>query len=204
MRIGIGLLVGLLGSIGGAAHADLHVVSEVDTGATGKIIVEQWLSSNRSYRGQGQIAYLADLQRKELLLVDHERRRVTRYELVDPKPLGAFQFEITLTGERGRVGPWAAEEFKVANLAQPGVEYRVWTTREIDAETQHYFNFVRRLPGGGALAASLQQLEGFPVRIVTLIRGPAGDQRVVSEVIKIDNAHPPRGIYEAPEGYVEK
>ncbi len=195
MRVLVGFVVGLLA---GAASADLHVISEVDTGATGKIIVEQWITDEVSYRRQGQIVYLADLKKNQLLMIDHQRRRVTEFELLDPKPLGAFQFEITTTGNRGTVGKWPAEEYQVLVAGQPGLEYRVWATREIQAQTQHYFNFVRRLPSGDALAASLAQLDGFPVRIVSRL---PGGQEIVSEVIKIENATPPGGIYRAPKGY---
>ena len=191
----------LLLTISSAAWSDLHIVSEVSTSESETIIVEQWLGDALGYRRQDNIAYLTDLNSKELLLIDHDQRTVTRYVLVDPEPLGAFQFEAEATGRSDTVGKWQANEYRVTDSRQPGVTYMIWSTGDAPHLNDLYRKFVRQVPGGDAITMSLGSMEGLPVRIETIIESPDGVQSITTEVVTAEIKEPPRGIYDIPKGY---
>ena len=191
----------LMLTISPAAWSDLHIVSEVSTSPTEKIIVEQWLGDTLGYRRQGDIAYLTDLKDRQLLLIDHDQRTVTRYVLVDPEPLGAFQFEAEQTGRSDKVGKWQATEYRVTDSRQPGVTYLIWSTADAPHLNDLYRKFVRQVPGGDAITMSLGSMEGFPVKIETVIEAPEGVQNIITQVVTAEIKEPPRGIYEIPKGY---
>ena len=201
MRRAPAALAVLLLTISPLAWSDLHIVSEVSTSPTEKIILEQWIGDSLGYRRQDNIAYLTDLQSKQLLLIDHDQRTVTRYVLVDPEPLGAFQFEAEPTGRSEMVGKWQAAEYKVTDSRQPGVTYLIWSTEDAPHLNDLYRKFVRQVPGGDAISMSMQSMAGFPVRIETVVETPEGTQSIVSEVVTAEIKEPPRGIYEIPKGY---
>jgi hypothetical protein len=184
------------------AHADLHIYSEVTTSGGDSFHVEQWISATQGTRRIGQQVYVSDLEKKTLMLIDHEARTVNQFELMDPKPLGAFEFEVEPTDRFDTIGDWSVEEFHVSNPNRPNVNYYVWATRDIKGvNTQLYYNFIRRLPSSDDFTQALQQLYGFPVRILTVIDTDDGQERIESTVILMENKAAPKGTYEAPRGY---
>lgn len=192
----------LLAALPFAAIADLHVYSKVTTSSGETFNVEQWIASDKGTRRVGQQVYVADLDKRQLMLIDHDQRTVTHYDLIDPEPLGTYDFNIEPTDRFDTLGEWKVEEFRVTNPNRPNVEYFVWSTRNLEGvNTQYYYNFVRRLPSGDDFTAALQEIYGFPVRIVTVIKTDQGEERVESTVSILENAAAPPGTYEAPKGY---
>lgn len=184
-----------------AAGADLHIYSKVTTATGENINVEQWISGDMSTRRIGQQVHVVDLDKKSVMLVDHEQRTVARFGLMDPKSLGAFEFIIEPTDRFDRVGDWKVEEFHVTNPKRPQIEYFVWTTRDHKVNVQPYYNLVRRLPSGDDFIAALKETYGFPVKIVTIIQGKAGPETTTSTVVVLENKESPAHTYEAPKGY---
>ena len=184
-----------------SASADLHIYSKVITATGENINVEQWISGEKSSRRIGQQIHVVDLSRKSLMLVDHDQRTVTDFDLMDPKPLGAFEFVIEPTDRFDTIGDWKVEEFHATNPNRPQIEYFVWTTRDHKVNVQPYYNLVRRLPAGDDFMAALRETYGFPVRIVTIIQGEAGPEKTTSTVVILESKEAPAGIYEAPRGY---
>ena len=183
------------------ASADLHIYSKVSTASGENINVEQWISGEQSSRRIGQQIHIVDLSKKSLTLVDHEQRTVAYFDLMDPKPLGAFEFVIEPTDRFDTIGDWKVEEFHATNPNRPQIEYFVWTTREHNVNVQPYYNLVRRLPSGDDFMAALKETYGFPVRIVTIIQGDSGPEKTTSTVVLLENEEAPDGLYEVPRGY---
>lgn len=185
------------------ASADLHIYSKVTTATGDNINVEQWISGDKSSRRIGQQIHVVDLNRKSLMLVDHEQRTVAHFDLMDPKPLGAFEFVIEPTDRFDTIGDWKVEEFHATNPNRPQIEYYVWTTRDHKVNVQPYYNLVRRLPAGDDFMAALRETYGFPVRIVTIIQGDSGPEKTTSTVVILESKEAPEGVYEAPRGYIK-
>jgi hypothetical protein len=187
--------------VASTANADLHLYSKVKTANGDNINVEQWISGEKSTRRIGQQVYVIDLEKKSLALVDHDQRTVAWFDLMDPKPLGAFNFVIEPTDRFDTLGDWKIEEFHVTNPDRPQIEYFVWTTRDHKVNVQPYYNLVRRLPSGDDFMAALKETYGFPVKIVTVIQGDSGQETTTSTTILLENVEAPDGVYAIPKGY---
>ena len=220
--------LGILSAAGGAL-ADTHAVVEstrIYMDQETKVTLVHWVARDRSLRtSPGRVT----ITRHDLGLVWNLDLNAKSYtETVVRKPASPpprpkpdmrklwqdfyepdYSWTIKDTGARKTVNGFDCREFRAAgeaDFAEISAAYWVCLTSGIPGAKAFHDYFLGQYRGDNRLAALLKLLEGNPegfcaLREETVENSIAPVSRVITELVKLEEADAPPGTYEVPAGF---
>lgn len=185
-----------------------------------------WMAKDRMHVASDEMTAIVRLDQKKLILIDDKAKTWTAIELpldmkkyVPPELAGrveqmmaaqAMAAKVEPKEEVRKFGEWSAKSYEIT-LSRAGREVSketVWTTKDIKGDVAAYGEMYSALVGINPmqknLATELKKLEGLPVYSERTQSTPAGEQKIVEELVSATEKDAPAGIYDAPADYKEK
>lgn len=112
-----------------------------------------------------------------------------------------MDFKVTKTDETKKIGKWNC--YKVIAASQMMTQ-TMWFSEEIPFDKNVYYKFFKNMPEAKKLAELMykqEQVKGFPVLTETEVNMMGMKITSTSELIKINEANPPAGSFDLPDGF---
>lgn len=207
------------------AAADTRVVQKIHSeGLPGQSgpkdgQVELWVAKDRVTQKSDKAEFILRLDQSKLYIIDRPSKRYAVLTVpIDPLqlvpedqrervkamiPMMKMTAKITPTEETAKVGSWTARKYDVELTGAAGsAAIEIWNTTDIAqdlAPIERFQEVMASMSPRGDWMAQLNGVEGTTVR-QKIVTGPA---TTTSEVVSVETADAPAGIYDPPEGYTE-
>jgi hypothetical protein len=121
-----------------------------------------------------------------------------------------MKITITPTDEMQEIGGYPARKYEVTMQSQMGLmmEIETWRTSEVELDVEQYKRMMLEVaalqPAATEWMSKLFEIEGFPVRRVTVASMMGTRMQATEEVTEVVTIEPRPGIYAPPEDYKEE
>ncbi len=180
-----------------------------------------WIGDGRMHMDMGDSATIVRLDQMKLYSIDHTAQTynvldlpVDLEKLLPPemKPmLQMMQFEVkvTPTDEYRQVGEWKARRYDVEMTTRVmNMKMTQWAAEvggyEPSAFNEMYVHLNSLQPGMADAVNELRKVDGYVVEQESTITMMGNDIKSTEKAVSIEQADPPAGLYEPPDGYTEK
>ena len=164
-----------------------------------------WFGEDRAAR-IGQLgSMISRLDRGETYIVNDLKKSYSVIKMDGAEDSGALSgtAELVATGETRKIGSWSATRYDmtVTMAGDEPADVTLWVSDEVEVDLSAYHAIIRATASrmGSEWMLRYLELDGFPVR-QEFRMGPILSWQ---EVVAIEDASPPPGIYGPPSGYTE-
>lgn len=204
LAMGLGLLI-----LASTAYADTKILqretSEISAvgGAepsrdTAEVTL--WVRADRATRVDANGRLISRIDQRKAYVVRDADSTYTVLEMGDAPPSAPSGTKLVKSGEKRRIGSWNAERYDmdVAFGPEDKGHLTLWMSDEVDVDMRSYRAFSEAVAAQGLdFMRAVLELDGYPV----LQEMQVGVVKMTVELVSIEEAAPPAGIYDLPAGY---
>jgi hypothetical protein len=115
---------------------------------------------------------------------------------------------VTATEETKKFGIWNARKYTLTMGGPANATTTIWASKDVDVSAADYKGLMgvtmSTMPGGAAIAAEMQKIEGATVYEERVQKVMGATMRTTSELTGVERKDPAEGWYDLPKGYTEK